>query len=186
MQNRSKVMNNTEIERKYLLSNNLWRDYIIESHAISQAYLSLSDGNTIRIRRYDNQAFITIKSHPKKGSIARFEWEKEISLDDYKSLLPHAVSNVIEKTRHIVPLQMSIPLKIEIDEFHGVHEGLVLAEIELPSEDFPLTLPAFIGEEVTGDPRYHNSHLSRNNGQYTAAVPSENFQNNLTSNNEAV
>lgn len=151
-------MHNTEIERKFLLRDDSWRALVTSSHEISQGYLALEGGNTVRIRRKDDRAFMTVKSRPEAGSITRFEWEREITLEDFGALFPHCVSRPIVKTRHIVPIADG--LVVEIDEFHGVHDGLVLAEIELPAEDMHVDLPPFIGAEVTNDPRYYNSSLS--------------------------
>ena len=154
-------MQNTEIERKYLLRDDSWRSQVTERHELVQGYLAMGEGNTIRIRRMDDKAYLTVKSRPAAGSITRFEWEREVSVEDFRALFPHCVGCPIEKTRHIVPLRMpSCMLRIEIDEFHGRHEGLIFAEIELPSEDTAVELPPFIGEEVTGDRRYYNSYLS--------------------------
>lgn len=154
-------MENVEIERKYLLSDDSWRPLVTGRHEIVQGYLAMGQGNTVRLRRRDDKAFLTIKSRPAEGSIARFEWEREITLSDFEALFPLCLGRAIEKTRYIVPLENgNTRLKIEIDEFHGAHEGLIFAEIELPSEATQLSLPAFIGKEVTNDKRYYNSYLS--------------------------
>lgn len=154
-------MTNTEIERKYLLRDDSWRSLVTARHEIKQGYLALGGGNTVRIRLKDDKAYLTVKSHPEKDSITRFEWEHEISPVDFHALFPYCVSGAIEKTRYLVPLS-GTDLVIEIDEFHGAHSGLVLAEIELPDEHTALRLPSFIGKEVTNDPRYYNSWLSAN------------------------
>lgn len=161
------IMKNIEIERKFLLRNDSWRALAVRQHEIMQGYIAAGEGNTVRVRRKDDKAYITIKSRQAACSISHFEWECEISLDDFSALFIHCIGCPIQKTRYIVPLgkEMSTAeeqLYIEIDEFHGKHEGLVFAEIELPSEDTKLTLPSFIGEEVTGDKRFYNSYLSSN------------------------
>lgn len=152
-------MQNTEIEHKYLVINDSYRETATHKHFICQGYLSVEPDRTIRIRRSDDRAYLTIKASAPQGSIARFEWEKPISLEDFNALFPHCLPGTIEKMRYIVPVENG--LKVEIDEFHGLNEGLVLAEIELPSEDTPFSKPAFLGEDVTADPRFYNSYLSQ-------------------------
>lgn len=158
-------INNREIERKYLVAGEFIS--LATSYTdIRQGYLSVTAECTIRIRRRNDRAFLTIKGRPAPGEIGRMEWEREISLEDFDTLFPLCVSGIIEKTRYIVPLnpsepsEPSVPLLVEVDVFHGENEGLVLAEIELPSEDYRVTLPDFLGREVTADHRYYNSYLS--------------------------
>lgn len=151
-------MNNQEIEHKYLVVSDEYRQQAVSQHVIIQGYISAEPGRTVRIRRKDDKAYLTIKAPAPAGSIARFEWEKEISTDDFKALFPLCTTGIIEKVRYIVPLG---ELKVEVDEFHGANEGLVLAEIELPTEDTVVEKPAFLGEDVTSDTRYYNSYLSQ-------------------------
>ena len=148
---------NQEIERKYLLADDSWRNLVTGVQHIRQGYLSLDPDRTIRVRRKDNQAFITIKGRNREGGISHFEWEHEISLADAEALFPLCLNPIIDKHRHLVPWQN---FTIEIDVFHADNEGLVLAEIELPSENTPVSLPPFITSEVTDDSRYQNSNLS--------------------------
>lgn len=147
-----------EIERKYLLVDDSFKGYATACKVIKQGYLSLSERCTVRIRRSADKAYMTVKGQNAEGRIAHFEWEKEIDLQDFEALLPLCEGIIIDKERYIVPLG---ELKVEIDVFHGVHEGLVLAEIELPREDYQVTLPPFIGKEVTDDIRYYNSYLAQ-------------------------
>lgn len=149
--------NNTEIERKYIVRDYSFLNLATAVHHIQQAYLSTDP--TIRVRIKDTHAFLTIKGRNPEGSIAHFEWEKEIALEEAKSMLELATSNIIDKHRYIIPWDN---LTIEVDVFHKQYEGLVLAEIELPSEDYPLPpLPAFISMEVTDNPQYYNSNLAQ-------------------------
>lgn len=152
-------MNNQEIEHKFLVANDSYRRLASEQHIIRQGYLCLEPGRTVRLRLWDERAILTIKAAAPKGSIARFEWEKELSADDFKALFPLCHPGAIDKVRYIVPIGDG--LKVEIDEFHGQNEGLVLAEIELPTEDTHFEKPEFLGEDVTSDPRYYNSYLSQ-------------------------
>lgn len=158
---------NQEIEHKYLLRDSSYRELATTSKHICQGYLCLSPGRTVRVRRSNDRAYITIKAAAPAGSIARFEWEKEITLADFDALFPLCLSGAIDKVRYIVPFSTVLPsgetiqLKVEVDEFHGLNEGLILAEIEFPSEDTPFEKPAFLGEDVTSDVRYYNSYLSQ-------------------------
>ncbi len=146
-----------EIERKFLLKDDSYRRLATQVHHIRQGYLSLDPDRTVRVRQLDDEAFLTVKGRNAEGSVAHFEWEKPVSLSDAEALFPLCLNHLIDKHRYCVPWH---ELTVEVDVFHGDNEGLVLAEIELPREDYPLTLPAFIGEEVTHDARYYNARLS--------------------------
>ena len=163
-------MINSEIERKYLLRNDSFRQMAVRKEHIAQGYLSVDPDRTIRVRHKDEKAYLTVKGQNREGSISHFEWEKEITVADAEALLKFISETssprlgrgvggeVIEKDRYLVSWH---ELTIEVDVFHGQNEGLVLAEIELPSEDYRLPkLPDFIGEDVTSDPRYYNSYLA--------------------------
>lgn len=130
----------------------------VQVRHLCQGYLSADKECTIRIRIADNNAYITIKGSNPKDSIEHFEWEKEINIDEAKTLMSLCRTGIIDKERYIVPFE---GLTIEVDVFHGSNEGLILAEIELPTAVYNLpTLPDFIGNEVTFDHRYYNSYLS--------------------------
>ena len=148
---------NTEIERKFLVKDNSYKQMAIRHYEIRQGYLSKESGRTIRIRIRDNEAFITIKGPSVNGGLSRFEWEKVIDVEEAKALLQLALPGEIEKTRWIVPADNN--LVWEVDEFHGRLNGMIIAEIELENEKQNFSKPAFIGEEVTGDTRYYNSNL---------------------------
>lgn len=150
--------NHIEIERKYLVRNADYRTFAISRVRIRQGYLSLCAKNSVRVRIWDQQAFLTIKSKIGHNGFSRYEWEKEIPVADAEELLQLAVSGYIDKYRYIVPL--SDGLVCEVDEFMGDNEGLVLAEVELPSENMQFVRPDFLGEEVTLDSHYYNSYLS--------------------------
>lgn len=146
-----------EIERKFLVRSSEYRDLAIRKKEMMQGYLSLDPDATVRVRIVDEEAFITVKSR-NKGAV-RNEWEYSIPVDEGTEMLKTCCkSRLIEKTRYIV--EAGDGLKWEIDEFHGSLDGLVIAEIELPEEDYPVILPEFVGKEVTGDPRYYNSSLA--------------------------
>ena len=129
----------------------------VARYHIIQGYISREKTGTVRIRITDDKAFLTIKGKPAKGHFARYEWEKEIDLSDAKALMKLCQGTIIDKTRWIVLTDQN--LRWEVDEFHGKHEGLVVAEIELESEDQSFEKPDFIGDEVTNDPRYYNANM---------------------------
>lgn len=145
---------NIEIEHKYLLRNDSYRNMAKKSYHIIQGYLSREKQRTIRIRIKDRTAFLTIKTCTTGDT--REEFEYPIPLADAQSLLRACIPPTIEKIRHIVPFGGFV---WEIDEFKGALEGVTLAEIELPSSDTDYPLPPFIGKNVTGDPRYYNSNI---------------------------
>ncbi|MDR1654030.1 MAG: CYTH domain-containing protein [Prevotellaceae bacterium] len=151
-------MNNIEIERKFLLNSDIYKPLIIRSFPIIQGYISAEKGHSVRVRLKGEQAYLTIKGRTNKNGISRFEWEREISVEDAKALLKLCHSGIIEKTRHIVPSGKHF---IEIDEFYGDNQGLVIAEIELESENEQYDKPAWLGKEVTGDYHYYNSYLAK-------------------------
>jgi adenylate cyclase len=123
---------------------------------LRQGYLSLGPGPTVRVRRAGPMAFITVKGD---GQIARPEFEYGIPVEDAEAMLAHLCHRpLIEKTRHEVWYS---GLLWQLDVFEGDHDGLVLAEVELASVGQPVQLPSWIGREVTDDPRYRNSELSR-------------------------
>ena len=146
-----------EIERKYLVTSDCYKTVAVARYHIRQGYISREKTGTVRIRITDNQAYLTIKGKPAAGHFARYEWEKEIPLHEAEELMLLCQGTIIDKTRWIIPASHN--LKWEIDEFHGKHTGLVLAEIELPNEEQSFEKPDFIGEEVTSDPRYYNANM---------------------------
>ena len=146
-----------EIERKFLVKGDFLGE-VYESHHIVQGYLNSAKGRTVRIRIKEDKAYITVKGPSEDGGLSRFEWEKEIPAEDAEKLLELAEPTPIEKTRHFVRSSGSHPW--EIDVFEGANAGLVIAEIELDAADEPISKPAWLGEEVTGDRRYYNSWLS--------------------------
>lgn len=143
-----------EIERKYLVKDSCYREMASGSSHIVQGYISRNPEATVRVRICDNRAFITVKG--KTVGCERDEWEYEIPVGDAQAMLRLCSGTVIEKTRWLVEHD---GYTWEVDEFHGSHEGLVVAEVELPSAGSAVTPPPFAGDEVTGDVRYYNSNL---------------------------
>lgn len=149
---------NQEIERKFLVKGN-FKDLAIKSYQISQGFLSTVPERTVRVRVKDHQGFMTVKGIGNASGVTRFEWEKEISVEEATSLLAICEPTIIEKTRYIVPSNNN--LFFEIDEFLGGNKGLLIAEIELPEENTLFEKPNWLGAEVTGVPKYYNSALSK-------------------------
>lgn len=149
---------NQEIERKYLVNGESYKQMAVAHHHICQGYISREKTGTVRVRITDNKAYLTIKDKPTAGHFARYEWEKEIDVADAVELIKLCQGTIIDKTRWIVPAKEE-GLKWEVDEFHGKYEGLVVAEIELESEEQIVHLPDFIGKEVTDDRRYYNANM---------------------------
>ncbi len=149
-----------EIERKFLVVGD-FKKYAHDSVRICQGYLSSVAERVVRVRVRGDKGFITIKGESNDSGVSRFEWEKEISVDDALSLLKLAETGVIDKTRYLVKNTDGIHTW-EVDEFQGDNTGLTVAEIELNNENENFDRPAWLGEEVTGDQRYYNSALSKN------------------------
>ena len=152
-------MANQEIERKFLVKGD-YKKHITKETKIVQGFLSTVPERTVRVRIKGDKGFLTIKGIGNKSGASRYEWEKEISLEDAKDLMAICEPGVIDKTRFIVPASNN--LFFEVDEFYGENEGLTVAEIELSSEDEVFDKPAWLGKEVTGDVKYFNSMLMKN------------------------
>lgn len=146
-----------EIERKFLVTG----EYKTEAYAhsrIVQGYICSARGRTVRVRIRDGKGYLTIKGASNASGTSRYEWEKELPLGEAEELLKLCDPGVIDKTRYLVRRGRHT---FEVDEFYGENEGLVVAEVELTSEDEAFDKPHFIGKEVTGDIRYYNSQLMR-------------------------
>ncbi|WP_339919127.1 CYTH domain-containing protein [uncultured Flavobacterium sp.] len=148
-----------EIERKFLVTSDTYKKEAFSQKRIKQGYLSSVPERTVRVRTKGDKAFITIKGVSNETGMSRFEWEKEIPVDEANKLLLLCEKGVIDKTRFEVKTGNHI---YEIDEFYGENKGLVVAEIELHSEDETFEKPNWLGKEVTNDNRYYNSNLSIN------------------------
>jgi adenylate cyclase len=145
----------TETERKFLVKNE-FRHQSVKSIEITQTYLSIDPDKTIRLRIADDTAFMTIKSRIPGKLFARNEWEFQISLVDASEMMVLCLPGKIVKTRYLIP---SGKHTFEVDVFHDKNEGLIIAEIELSSEDELFNIPEWLGDEVTGKPEYNNSRL---------------------------
>ena len=144
-----------EIERKFLVSTNNWKDDVSNTHVFRQGYLSYDSERTVRVRATEVSGFLTINGIT--TGLTRDEFEYEIPLADALALLQLCERPAIEKKRYLVPHGAHI---WEIDVFEGVNAGLVVAEIELQSEEEAFEKPTWLGEEVSGQRKYSNSALS--------------------------
>ena len=148
-----------EIERKFLVIGD-FRPFATSSTHIAQGYIASGNGRTVRVRIRGDKGYLTIKGPSDRAGLARFEWEKEITLAEAQALMTICEPGIVEKTRWLVPASDGRHTW-EVDVFEGDNEGLIMAEIELESESDPFEKPDFIGPEVTGDRRYYNSHMRR-------------------------
>ena len=147
----------TEIERKFIVKGDFSAD-VFDAQRIVQGYICSEPGRTVRVRIRGEKAFLTIKGPSDEKGLSRYEFEQEVPLADAEQLLKLCEPGAIDKVRHLVRAGKHI---WEVDVFHGANEGLVMAEIELASEDEPFEKPDWIGEEVSGDRRYYNSMLTK-------------------------
>ena len=152
-------MSGFEIERKFLVRGDDYKRQAYSHSHIKQRYICGGRGRTVRVRLRDDHGYLTIKGPSTNGGLSRYEFEKEITLDEAEHLFELCEPGIIEKTRWLVK---SGNHTFEVDEFFGENAGLVMAEVELASEDEAYEKPDFIGEEVTGDRRYYNSSLRVN------------------------
>lgn len=148
-----------EIERKFLVKDDSYKQLAYSSSRIAQGYICSMRGRTVRVRIRDDKGYLTIKGPADIKGLGRYEWEKEIPLQEAQELMKLCEPGMIDKTRYLVKAGKHV---FEIDEFYAENEGLVIAEVELETEGEAYEKPAFIGEEVTGDVRYYNSFLMRN------------------------
>lgn len=146
-----------EIERKFLVKGEFKSLAYSQSHIV-QGYISSAHGRTVRIRIRDEKGYLTIKGASNTSGMSRYEWEKEIPFNEAQELMKLCEPGIIDKTRYLVK---SGKHTFEVDEFYGENEGLILAEVELNSEDELYEKPSFIDKEVTGDIRYYNSNLMK-------------------------
>ena len=147
-----------EIERKFLVKGDVYKQEAFKTIHITQGYLCSAPERSVRIRRSGDRGFITIKGLGSDNGICRYEWEKEIPVEEARELMLLCEPGVIDKTRHLVKAG---EFTIEVDEFHGDNEGLVVAEVELPDVGATFERPVWLGKEVTGDERYYNVMLMK-------------------------
>jgi CYTH domain-containing protein len=146
-----------EIERKFLVAGEFVKE-TVRTERFVQGYICSQPGKTVRVRAAGAKGFLTVKGPSNEKGLSRFEFEREISLHEAEELFRLCEPGAIEKVRHWVKEGNHI---WEVDIFYGANEGLVLAEIELQSEDESFDRPTWIGKEVTGDRKYYNSMLAK-------------------------
>lgn len=145
----------TEIERKFLVADDSWRDQVTHSQVFKQGYLASNEKSSVRVRIAGAHAWLNLKGATLGQS--RLEFEYEIPVEDAEQILENLCDRpYIEKTRYYVE---HAGHTWEIDEFAGDNAGLIMAEVELNSENERISLPTWIGKEVTEDPRYYNACL---------------------------
>ncbi|MCH3881530.1 MULTISPECIES: CYTH domain-containing protein [Tenacibaculum] len=147
-----------EIERKFLVNSDRFKEEAYQKNYIKQGFLNSNKNRTVRIRIMDDKGFLTIKGKSNKSGTSRFEWEKEISKTEAVELFLLCEKGIIEKYRYLVKSEKHT---FEVDEFLGENDGLVVAEIELSSEEESFKKPSWLGKEVTGKKKYYNSNLSK-------------------------
>lgn len=147
-----------EIERKFLVNSDQFKTLAFAKNHIAQGYLNSHPERTVRIRIKGESGFLTIKGKGNESGLSRFEWETEIPLMEARHLIQLCEKGVIDKIRYEVQSGNHV---FEVDEFFGDNEGLVIAEVELKSEDETFEKPDWLGSEVTNDERYYNAFLSQ-------------------------
>lgn len=145
-----------EIERKFLVRDDSYRQMAFKSYVIRQGYICSESGRTVRVRIRDDKGFLTIKGPSDPSGTSRFEWECELPLSEAQELMRLCKPGMIDKIRHLVKCGDHL---FEVDEFFGDNAGLVVAEVELCAVDESFVRPSFLGKEVTGQRRYYNSSL---------------------------
>ena len=150
-------MEHLEIERKFLVRSDVYKDSAASQLRMVQGFLNTHPERTVRVRIMGNTALLTVKGAGNTSGTTRFEWETEIPVAEATNLIDLCEPIILEKVRFVVPVGKHV---FEVDEFLGENKGLVIAEIELQHEDEPFEKPPWLGEEVTGNIRYYNSQLS--------------------------
>jgi adenylate cyclase len=148
-----------EIERKFLVTSDIFKKEAFAQNRIKQGYLSSIPERTVRVRIKGDKAYLTIKGMSNESGLSRFEWEKEIPVEEAEKLLLLCEPGIIDKTRFEIKSGKHV---VEVDEFYGENEGLIMAEIELNTETESFEKPIWLDKEVTNDKRYYNAYLSNN------------------------
>ena len=147
-----------EIEKKFLVAGD-FKPFAKKATRITQGYLSSVPERTVRVRVKGEKGYITIKGIGNQSGASRYEWEKEIPVEEVQELLKICEPGVIDQTRYLVDAGEHT---YEVDEFYGDNDGLTVAEIELSDENEAFDMPEWLGVVVTGDPKYFNSMLMKN------------------------
>lgn len=150
-------MEHLEIERKFLVNSETFKQQATSQTRIVQGFLNTDPERTVRVRIRGEKGFLTVKGASNESGTTRFEWETEISVAEAANLIDLCEAGILEKVRFEVPLGKH---NFEVDEFLGENKGLILAEVELSHEDERFERPDWLGQEVTGQVQYYNSQLS--------------------------
>ena len=149
---------NLEIERKFLVKNDSFKEIAFKKKHIKQGFLNSDKERTVRVRIIEDKAFLTIKGKSNNTGTIRFEWEKEIPVIEAEQLMLLTEKTVIEKYRYYIKSKKHT---FEVDEFLDENSDLIIAEVELTDENESFSKPSWLGKEVTGEVKYYNSSLSR-------------------------
>ncbi|MDC6365271.1 MULTISPECIES: CYTH domain-containing protein [Flavobacteriaceae] len=152
-------MEQLEIERKFLVTSDAYKDEATSQSRMVQGFLNTDPNRTVRVRIKDGKGYLTVKGASNASGTTRFEWETEINTTEATNLIDLCEDVILEKIRYEVPYGKHV---FEVDEFLGENKGLVVAEVELKHEDEVFEKPDWLGEEVTGEVSYYNSQLSKN------------------------
>lgn len=147
-----------EIERKFLVKSNDFKKEAFRQTRIVQGFLNTHKERTVRVRIKGEKGFLTVKGISNKSGTSRFEWEKEIDVNDAEQLLKICEPGIIDKIRYEVKKGGHV---FEVDEFFEDNEGLIVAEVELADENEDFIKPEWLDKEVTGQVKYYNSQLSK-------------------------
>jgi len=151
-------MEHLEIERKFLVKSDGFKDKTSSKTRIVQGFLNTDPDRTVRVRIKGDNGFLTVKGASNASGTTRFEWETEITASEAANLIDLCETGILEKIRYEVPFGNHL---YEVDEFLGENKGLTIAEVELKHEDERFDKPDWLGEEVTGQVKYYNSQLSK-------------------------
>ena len=151
-------MEHLEIERKFLVKSDGYKQKATSQTRIVQGFLNTNPDRTVRVRIKGDKGFLTVKGASNESGTTRFEWETEITTAEAANLIDLCEAGILEKIRYEVSFGHHL---YEVDEFLGENKGLILAEIELNHEDERFEKPDWLGEEVTGQVQYYNSQLSK-------------------------
>lgn len=149
----------TEIEHKFLVTSEAFKEEAFDKQKIEQGYLNTDTKRTVRVRTKGEKAFITVKGESSENGLSRFEWEKEITVEECRQLLKLCEPGKIEKIRFLVKAGSHT---FEVDEFYGDNKGLIIAEVELDEEGENFKKPDWLGEDVSHLSKYSNSSLTKN------------------------
>jgi len=152
------MMDKLEIERKFLVKNTSFLTKNFKKNTIKQGYLNSDKNRAVRVRIKGNKGYLTIKGVSNQSGTSRFEWEKEICVEEANDLLKLCEPGMISKIRYFIPAEKHT---YEVDIFEADNQGLIIAEIELNNENELFNKPDWLGEEVTGQKKYYNSQLSK-------------------------